>query len=131
VILLCDSAQSVGGKLYILGGAWNVVQRAPEATGVNVTVAVKLKVPWDLANHRMNVHVRLLTVDGDPVSGAVGPVEAGGQLEVARGLGLPQGMPLISTFVLPFAWPEIDAGDYVFELQVGDRTVATEAFLIR
>jgi hypothetical protein len=121
----------VGGKLYILGGAWNVVQRPADVTSLNVTVAIKLSVPWDLANHRLGVMVRLLTSDGELVELSEGPVEAGGELEVARGLGLRQGTPLVSTFVLPFGLSGVEAGSYVFELRVRDQIIATEPFQVQ
>jgi hypothetical protein len=130
-MLLCDAAQSVGGKLFILGGGWNVIQRPPGTTGLAVTVAMKLTVPWDLANHRMAMRLRLLTEDGDPFTLEQGPVEASGDIEVARGLGLRQGTPLISTFVLPFGIPTIDAGSYVFELKVNKKIIAREPFQLR
>lgn len=129
-MMLCDAAQSVGGKLYILGGGWSAVQRPAGVTGLNVTVVVKLSVPWDLANHRMNMRLRLLTEDGDPVDPGEGIVETVGQMEVARGLGLRQGIPLLSTFVLPFGIPELAAGGYVFELRIQNRIVAREPFQV-
>jgi hypothetical protein len=69
MMMLCDAAQAVGGKLYILGGAWSQLQRPPGISAANITVVVKLSVPWDLANHRMSLRLRLLTEDGDPVEG--------------------------------------------------------------
>jgi hypothetical protein len=128
MMMLCDAAQSVGGKLYILGGAWSQLRRPPGVRELGVTVAVKLSVPWDLANHRMDMNVRLLTDQGELVVLPSGPVEATGQMEVGRGLGLRQGTPLLSTFVIPFGIRDLDPGGYVFELQIDGRIVATEPF---
>lgn len=129
-MMLCDFAQSINGKLYIIGGAWNQVQRPPGVRAFAVHVAVKLSIPWDLANHRMNMALRMLTDESDPVDVGAGPVEATGQFEVARGLGLRQGTPLLSTFALPIALADLNAGGYVFELRIGDRIVATEPFTV-
>lgn len=128
--MLCDFAQSVNGKLYILGGAWNQVRRSPGVQAFQVVVAAKLSVPWDLANHRMTFVLRMITTDGDEVMANDAPVEIQGQFEVARGLGMRQGTPLISAFTLPVALPELDAGSYVFELRIRDRIVATEPFTV-
>jgi hypothetical protein len=130
-MMLCDFAQNVNGKLYIFGGGWNQVQRQPGITAFEVTIAVKLDVPWDLANHRMDMVVQLLTDQGEVVdAGQDGPVRVEGQIEVARGLGLRQGTPLISALVIPFRIPDLDAGGYVFELRVRDRIIATESFTV-
>lgn len=129
--MLCDSAQSIGGKLYVLGGGVNIFERPPHPLALALSVAVRLSVPWDLANHRLAITVRLLDVDGQVVTLGSGPVEARGQTEALRGPGLPHGFPLMSAFVLPLALPGLEPGHYVFELKVGDRIAATEPLLIR
>jgi hypothetical protein len=129
-MILCDFAQSINGKLYVMGGGWNQIQRPPGVRAVNVFVAVKLDVPWDLANHRMDMSVRLMTDEGEAVDVGLGPVEARGEVEVARGLGLRHGTALISTFVIPFALPDLNSGGYVFELRLRDRIVATEPLTV-
>ena len=63
-LLLCDYAQEVGGKLYILGGGWSIYRGAPVTMGL----AVKIAVPWDAANIPHDFSARLVTEDGgDPV----------------------------------------------------------------
>src|SRR6266571_4797007 len=46
-ILLCDAAQAIGGKLFILGGGWSKVW----GPGPYVfALAVQLWLPWNQAN---------------------------------------------------------------------------------
>ncbi len=48
-MLLCDAAQQVGGKLYILGAGWSQVRRT-EGRLTDIALAIILTVPWDMAN---------------------------------------------------------------------------------
>ena len=59
-VLLCDQAQEVGGKLYILGGGWSQYRGSP----VTMTLAVKIAVPWDAANMQHEFLAKLVTEDG-------------------------------------------------------------------
>jgi hypothetical protein len=61
-LLLADSAQAVGGKLYILGGGWSVID-----AGAPFGIAMKVEVPWNLATDEHTLKLELLTVDGEPV----------------------------------------------------------------
>lgn len=92
-MLLCDAAQAVNGKLYILGAGWNVIGPQPSPSAI----ALQIDVPWDQANERHRVKLRLLTQDGQPVvvPTPVGdrPVELGAEFEVGRPAGHPRGAP--------------------------------------
>jgi len=59
-MLLADAAQAVGGKLYILGGGWSVTGPGP----VSFAVAIKLDVPWDVADFEHVFRLELLDADG-------------------------------------------------------------------
>lgn len=103
-ILLCDSAQAVGGKLYVLGGGWSMTgpQPAPMA------VAMKLSIPWSDANHRFNMKLALVDADGHPVQLPTGPeaelqnVEVPFVFEAGRPAGLVPGTPLDGCFAVNF-----------------------------
>ena len=60
-LLLCDNAQEVAGKLYVLGGGWSIYRGSP----VSMALAVKIAVPWDAANVPHDFAARLVTEDGD------------------------------------------------------------------
>lgn len=103
-ILLCDSAQAVGGKLYVLGGGWSITgpQPAPMA------VAMKLSIPWSDANRRFNMKLSLVDADGHPVQlptapdGAPANVEVPFIFEAGRPAGLVPGTPLDGCFAVNF-----------------------------
>jgi hypothetical protein len=96
-LLLCDSAQAVGGKLYILGGGWSLT--GPEPTPM--AIALKIDVPWDQTNRRHKLRLELVDSDGEPF---IPPGEEAGlfveaDFEVGRPAGLKQG----TSIDLPFA----------------------------
>jgi hypothetical protein len=102
-MLLADSAQEVGGKLYILGGGWSITGPAPTPSAL----AIKFDVPWDRTNHRLVVVLELVTADGEPVllpqeDGSEHPLRIDGQLEVGRPPGLKPGSPIDAAMALNF-----------------------------
>lgn len=124
-LLLCDSAQAVAGKLYVLGGGWtHIVQNAPAQMGL----AIRIHVPWDRANHPLAVEVQLLTEDGEPVDAGDGPVRALAQLEVGRPPGVRRGAPLSAVLAVNTAPLALAAGRYVWVLAIDGRERAREPF---
>lgn len=115
-MLLCDSAQSIGGKLYILGGGWSILRMIEPRAGM--ALAVKLAIPWSRANERLPIEAVLITDQGEGVEQDGQPVRAEGELEVGRPPGLRPGTPLDATFALNFQGLELAAGGYVWELRV-------------
>lgn len=89
-LLLADHAVVAEGKLYINGGGWSVT-----TGGAPSAIAVKLDVPWDRTNHRLQLRLRLVGQDGEPVvvPGPEGPqpVVIAAEAEVGRPPGLAHG----------------------------------------
>jgi hypothetical protein len=93
-MILCDAAQSVGGKLYILGGGWSITGPAPSPSAV----ALYVQVPWDRANERHAFRLELLDADAQPITtegpDGLQPVALEGGFETGRPPGLRPGTPL-------------------------------------
>ncbi|MFQ5874804.1 MAG: hypothetical protein ACE5JL_13555 [Dehalococcoidia bacterium] len=90
-LILGDSAQVVGNKLYLLGGGWD---RLTVNTGFpfnqRCAVAVSIRVPWNETNQKHSFEIEVASEDPateEPKSLA----KAGGQFEVGRPPGIPQG----------------------------------------
>jgi Family of unknown function (DUF6941) len=127
-MLLCDSAHSVGGKLYVLGGGWSILtKREPTSS---MALAVKLSIPWSRANERLRLETVLITDQGEAVEQDNQPVRTEGELEVGRPTGLRHGTPLDAAFVLNFQGLDLDAGGYVWELRVNGDLVARIPFQV-
>lgn len=95
-MLLADSAQAVGGKLYILGGGWSVIGPAPTP----MALAIKIDLPWDRANMKHHWRLELLDLDERAITIPTGsgnerePLFLEGELEVGRPPGLKAGTAL-------------------------------------
>ncbi|MDP9203946.1 MAG: hypothetical protein M3P12_00620 [Gemmatimonadota bacterium] len=127
-LLLCDAAQAVNGKFYILGGGWSMILAPGVPTPV--TLAVKLSVPWDQANRPHKVRAALMDADGQVVDLGDGPIEAEGNVEVGRPPGLKPGTPLDVLFALPFGALAFESGTYAWQLEVDGDPVTREPFIV-
>lgn len=118
-MLLCDAAQTVDGKLFILGGGWTVSTPQP-GQPVTMAVAIVVRVPWDRTNRPLKMTIDLRTEDGAAVTAPDGlEVRGEGGLEVGRPPGSKPGaefnVPLAVTFSLPLA-----DGGYAWVLSLDD-----------
>ena len=115
-MLLCDSAQAVNNKLYVLGGGWDVI-----GPGSPSAIALKLDVPWDKTNQKHHFELTLEDADGQPVGVAVPPDDAiglikiEGDVEVGRPVGVPEGTPLSTCNLGPLP---LAPGRYVWKLVI-------------
>ncbi len=90
-LILCDCAQVVGNKLYLIGGGWDRLS-ASKAFPIqqHASIAVALKIPWAETNQRHKFEIEVMGEDQDseqPKSMA----KVQGQFEVGRPPGIPVG----------------------------------------
>jgi hypothetical protein len=85
-LVLADSAQIVGNKLYLLGGGWDVLT-VGSALPVQqrCAVAASYRVPWNETNERHTVDIEVADEDGQVLA------RVSGQVEVGRPAGIPPG----------------------------------------
>jgi hypothetical protein len=85
-LILADAAQITGGKLFLLGGGWDVLTVSrPFPVTQRCAVATSFRVPWNETNTRRGIEIRVVTEDG------VELVKVDGQVEVGRPAGIPPG----------------------------------------
>ena len=132
-LLLCDHAQEVAGKLYILGGGWSIYRGAPVTMGL----AVKISVPWDAANIPHDFTARLVTEDGqDPhlpnSEGALDPtrIEFQGRFEAGRPAGLAPGSDLDAPFAVNIAGLPLIPGRYEWQVEIDQNVVGRVPFTV-
>jgi hypothetical protein len=120
-LLLADSAQEVGGKLYILGGGWSLT--GPEVGPM--ALAIKIDVPWSAANQKHTIEIKLLSEDGAPppmkTEDGIAPGEArfGGSFEVGRPPGLPPGTDLDTVLAIQLGpLPLVPGHGYVWQVEI-------------
>jgi hypothetical protein len=94
--VLADAAQAVGGKIFILGGGWNVYRSANYPAPVQLAVAVGL----GFAGNEIGGRYPLKIVIADEAGVPVVP-ELNGQIETGQlASDLPSGLPV----KVPVAW---------------------------
>lgn len=126
-MLLCDFAEAVNGKLYIMGGGWTTVLRPNFPT--NMTLAVKLDIPWDQTNRKHTFRASLLSEDFQPVPNDQGePIEATGEFEVGRPPGTRPGSSLTMPFAIPFGAIPLSPGAYRWQLSAGEDVLTYTEF---
>lgn len=130
-MLLCDGAQVVNTKLYILGGGWSYLWLT-EGQQIGFVVAIDMIVPWDMANRQLNALITLLTEDHEEVtpSGWDGPVQAGGTLVVGRAPEARAGADMHVPLAFPLGPFELEPGGYVCQLSVDGNPVNSAAFQV-
>ena len=91
-LLLCDYAEAINGKLYIMGGGWSVCTPGPRT----LALSVKILVPWDQANEKHKLSVSLRDDDNNVVEFGTPPrkVVNDGAFEVGRPPKVKKGTPL-------------------------------------
>lgn len=127
-VLLCDYAEAVNGKLYVMGGGWSTLF-APNHP-VNMTVAVVLAVGWDEANRRHPLAVALLDHDGNQVELGGTPIAIGSEFEVGRPPGVKAGTSLNTPLVFNFNGIVLPEGGYEFKVSVGGEPIASRPFTV-
>jgi hypothetical protein len=131
-LLLCDHAQEVAGKLYVLGGGWSIYRGSP----VTMALAVKIGVPWDAANIPHDFSARLVTEDGaDPVlptgeGSAATPIEFQGRFEAGRPAGVAPGSELDAPFAVNISGLPLPPGRYEWQVSIDAELVDRVAFTV-
>jgi hypothetical protein len=126
--LLCDSAEEVGGKLYILGAGWSLI-RVPNVP-LNMALAILVAVEWSQANERFTLEAALVDDDGQPVNLGDQDVKASGQLEAGRPAGLKPGIDLNLPLAMQFNGISLPPGGYRWEVSIDGTQMTTIPFRV-
>lgn len=127
-LLLCDFAEAVNGKLYVMGGGWNILYAPGQP--VNTAVAAVIAVPWDQTNQRHEISLELLTHDGAAVEIEGQALSVSGEFEVGRPPGTKPGSSLNAPFVWTFAGLVLEAGGYEWKMSIDGNPVASRPFVV-
>jgi hypothetical protein len=123
-LLVCDAAQAVNGKLYILGGAWEriIVPQLPGRPQLPFFIAIGVTVPWSMTNQKFDFSLDLLDADGQELGQIVKA-----ELEAGRAVGVPPGSMIRIPLTGP-AQPDFpEAGRYVFRASIDGEPIRSVA----
>jgi hypothetical protein len=94
--LLADAAQAVGGKIFVLGGGWNVFRSANYPAPVQLAIAAGVGFASDEVGLRHPLKIAVADETGVPVIPALN-----GQIETGQTApDFPPGLPI----KVPMAW---------------------------
>ena len=127
-LILCDFAEAVNGKLYVMGGGWNVLYAPGEP--VTMAVAAIVAVPWDQTNRPHELALELLTQDGASVEVEGEALSVTGEFELGRPPGIKPGSSLNAPFVWTFAGLVLEAGGYEWKLSLNGAPVTSRPFTV-
>lgn len=126
-LMLCDYAEAINGKLYIMGGGWTICPPGPR----NLALTIKVLVPWDKANEKHKLALMLQNGDGHIVSlgDPPKPVVIQSEFEVGRPPNIPKGMPLDFVIAIAFvALPLTADTAYRWQVEINGKAVQSVAF---
>ena len=131
-VILCDAAVAdPAGKLHMLGAGWSLTgsPTAPQA------VAMLIKIPWDRANQRIKLSLRLLDPDGRQISltgidGSLIPIGHEGEIEAGRPPRAAPGSMLDAALAVSVPPMPLMPGRYEWRLDIGDQTFS-EPFTVQ
>jgi hypothetical protein len=131
-LMLCDAAQVVANKLYILGGGWSYLWLVEPGMPVTMALALDVSVPWELGNRPLAVNLRLVDEDNEDVTTGDdnAPVAVEGQLVAGRGPLARPGTELKVPLALPIPPLALDTGGYVWVMTIDGNPVARVPFQI-
>lgn len=118
-LILADSAQVVGNKLFLLGGGWDVLTVNSGFPLLNpCAVAAAFKVPWSETNRPISFEIEVQDEDGNAL------VRLAGKTEVGRPPGIPFGHPQRTQIAANIGLELQRPGTYVVvaRLENGDET---------
>lgn len=127
-MLLCDGAQEVGGKLYVLGGGWtNLLQ--PD-TPASMALAIIIHFDWNETNRKHPLELELQTDEGEVVEVEEKPVRVTTSVEVGRPAGVKPGTEINATLASSFLGISLPAGGYVWLLRSGQAILGRCPFTV-
>lgn len=129
VALLADAVQASQGKLFVLGGGWDVLTvRSLPARHPSMGIGLRVRVPWGWTGESVGLEVELQDEDG----GSVLPGSLKAPVPVRRPEHLPEGQDLTVVRALTFTNLVFrEAGPYSFVISIDNDVKERLRFMVR
>jgi len=128
-VVLCDFAEAINGKLYVMGGGWNTLFAPGQP--VNIALAIIVSVPWDRTNQRHELKIELLDSDGEQVVLGDDPLVIISELALGRPPGVKPGTSLSTPVTSSLNGLVLDPGLYEFKISVNDEVLSSRPFTVQ
>lgn len=129
VSLLADAVQASQGKLFVLGGGWDVLTvRSLPARHPSMGIGLRVRIPWGWPGESVALEVELQDEDG----GSVLPGSLRAPVPVRRPDHLPEGQDLTVVRALTFTNIVFRReGAYSFVISIDDEVKDRLRFMVR
>lgn len=129
VALLADAVQASQGKLFVLGGGWDVLTvRSLPARHPSMGIGLRVRVPWGWPGESVRLDVELQDEDGQSVL----PGSLSAPVPVRRPDHLPEGQDLTVVRALTFTNVVFrDEGAYSFVVSIDGEVKERLRFMVR
>jgi hypothetical protein len=102
-LILADRAEAIGGKLYMMGGAWDQIAVVDFSKPVMFSIALGIVIPWNATNVDHKLQVQLLDEDGNRLFSVDGSFKAGRPPQLPQGASQNNVLAIHAAAVLPHA----------------------------
>ncbi|HUS14017.1 MAG TPA: hypothetical protein VM536_03270 [Chloroflexia bacterium] len=106
-LLIADRAEVVGGKLYLMGGAWEHITVVDASQPVSFSIALGINIPWNATNERHRMRLQVQDADGASLAELDGELVAGRPPHLSA--GSPQRLLFATTFGIMVPHPGLFA----------------------
>ena len=121
-LIVADRAESVNGKLYMMGGAWDQVGVLDFAKPITFSIALGILIPWNATNQDHRLQVNMVDEDGTRLFS----MEAG--MRAGRPPNLPQGGAQHNVLAFTAAALLPKPGAFTVEAAINEQSAKTTSF---
>lgn len=100
-LILADRAESINGKLYMMGGVWDQIGVMDFTKPIAFSIALGILIPWNATNLDHKLHVQLLDEDGNRLFGVDGGFKAGRPPQLPQGGSQHNVLAMMVSAILP------------------------------
>jgi len=118
--LIADHADIVNGKLYLMGGGWDVFHAAELPATIRMSIVVGVRIDWEETNQRHPVVVVIEDDDGQVLA------KIEGAMQVGRPATLPAGGSQLSQMAANLPLSVKNYGGYRIRVTAGEEENAVE-----
>lgn len=135
-LILADAVQTVGGKLYLLGGGWDSVIVNALPAPLPIAIAVGIDVKWTETNEQHKIELHIEDQDGRQLMKIEGAFEVGRPPGTAPGqsqrfqLAIPTPMTIeqLGTYVVKVLFPDEKTHELTEQSRTTFRVVPSPMF---
>lgn len=120
--VLADAAQVVDGKLYLIGGGWDIIWFNQFPAAHPFAICMGIRVPWNLTNMPHTMKILIETADGQGLG------EIKGNFEVGKPAGLAQGSSQLINLAFPSTLQAQGIGRFRIRAFIDDAVIDELAF---